>query len=99
MRKYKKLIAVVLVLSVALSFACAFSLVGHSGHRYCAECGCCTCSNIRAAGTILGSLGRIQGFGFVCFAVLCFFFSWAGVWGARRLSLRTPVELKVKLRN
>ena len=97
MKRFKRIVAAVLVLCLLCSFAFAVGFANHPGHQ-CHEKNCMICSQLKAAGELLDGMSRLAVVGFLldCLAVcgrtvifLC----------AEKLKIQyeTPVSLKVKI--
>lgn len=70
MKRFKRIVAAVLVLCLLCSFAFAVGFANHPGHQ-CHEKNCMICSQLKAAGELLDGMSRLAVVGFLlgCLAV------------------------------
>lgn len=70
MKRFKRIVAAVLVLCLLCSFAFAVGFANHPGHQ-CHEKNCMICSQLKAAGELLDGMSRLAVIGFLlgCLAV------------------------------
>ncbi|MGN1195110.1 MAG: hypothetical protein ACI4SB_06470 [Acutalibacteraceae bacterium] len=97
MKRFKRIISVLLVLGILCSFAFAVAFANHPGHQ-CHEKGCLICIQLKAAGVLLDVMNRL--------AVVSFILGCLAVFGRavivvcaekHRNRYETPVSLKVKI--
>ncbi len=98
MKKLKKLVALIIVVSMLCSFALVFSISAYPQHLHlCAENGCVVCAIVNFAQTLFNMLSHMAVFS-VLIAIFC---ARRFVPLSRTLPVRTqtetPVTLKIKI--
>ncbi|MGN1444247.1 MAG: hypothetical protein ACI4XE_10420 [Acutalibacteraceae bacterium] len=97
MKRFRRIVAGILVLCLVCSFAFAVGFANHPGHQ-CHEKNCMICNQLKAAGELLDRVSRL--------VVIGFLFSCLAVFGRTVILLcsekqknqyETPVSLKVKI--
>lgn len=97
MKRFRRIVAGILVLCLVCSFAFAVGFANHPGHQ-CHEKNCMICNQLKAAGELLDGLSRLAVIGFLlgCLALLgrMVIFRYAE---KLKNQYETPVSLKVKI--
>lgn len=98
MKRFKRIISVLLVLGILCSFAFAVGFANHPGHQWCHEKNCLICSQLKAAGELLDGMNRLAVVGFVFSCLALFGRTVIFLFAERRKNqYETPVSLKVKI--
>lgn len=98
MKRFRRIISVLLVLGILCSFAFAAGFANHPGHQWCHEKNCLICSQLRAAGELLDGMNRLAVVGFILGFLVFFGRAVTVIYAEKRKNCcETPVSLKVKI--
>ena len=97
MKRFKRVVAALLVLCLLCSFAFAVGFANHPGHQ-CHEKNCMICNQLNAAGGILDGMSRLAVIGFLVSCLTVFGRAVLLLYAEKKKKLyKTPVALKVKI--